>query len=337
MRLSRRNFFKYAISLAAAAVITFYVHNRYSRKKGKEALRIGYQPSTHQLAHMTAMEKGWWTQDLKNYGISQIIEYEFPSGPPEMQAMLAGDLDMAYVGATPPIVAIDTGLDAKIVANVQIQGSHLTLGPQITYNSPASLKKLKIGTFPPGSIQNTVFSKWLLDNNLNPEKDLELVSMGPGDAATAMAARAIDGCFLPHPYPAVIELEGNGKMVLGSGEMWPNHTCCCLLLSGELLRNHGELAKQIIKLHIKATEYNIQNVEEAAEIYSRKVGWETSDVLYSLQTWDGRWVHDPHIGQDVTMEYNRVLYELGMISRELDKEELFDTSLYDEISNENSL
>jgi len=26
-------------------------------------LRIGVQPSTHQIAEMTAMEKGWWEED----------------------------------------------------------------------------------------------------------------------------------------------------------------------------------------------------------------------------------------------------------------------------------
>ena len=27
-------------------------------------LRIGYQPSTHQIAEMVASEKGWWAEDL---------------------------------------------------------------------------------------------------------------------------------------------------------------------------------------------------------------------------------------------------------------------------------
>ena len=31
-------------------------------------IRIGYQPSTHQVAHMVAMDKGWWQQDLAPYG-----------------------------------------------------------------------------------------------------------------------------------------------------------------------------------------------------------------------------------------------------------------------------
>ena len=60
-------------------------------------LRIGYQPSTHQIAEMVAMEKGWWVNDLKKFGIEKVTDYEFPSGPPEMKAMLCGQIDIAYV------------------------------------------------------------------------------------------------------------------------------------------------------------------------------------------------------------------------------------------------
>lgn len=62
-------------------------------------LRIGYQPSTHQMAEITAMSKGWWQQDLAPFGVENVSDKVFPSGPPEMQAMLAGELDVAYVGA----------------------------------------------------------------------------------------------------------------------------------------------------------------------------------------------------------------------------------------------
>ena len=73
-------------------------------------LRIGYQPSTHQIAEMVASEKGWWAEDLKPFGITEIKEFEFPTGVPEMQAMVAGELDIAYVGTAPPISAISAGL-----------------------------------------------------------------------------------------------------------------------------------------------------------------------------------------------------------------------------------
>jgi NitT/TauT family transport system substrate-binding protein len=107
-------------------------------------LNIGYQPSTHQIAYMTAYEKGWWQEDLAPYGIKEINEYVFPTGAPEMQAMLAGDLDVAYVGAAPVITALSQGLDAKIVAPVQINGSSLVLRPEYEYKSPSRQEQSRI-------------------------------------------------------------------------------------------------------------------------------------------------------------------------------------------------
>ena len=61
-------------------------------------LTFGYQPSTHQIAYMTADVKGWWLEDLAPFGITRINDIEFPTGAPEMQAMLASHLDVGYVG-----------------------------------------------------------------------------------------------------------------------------------------------------------------------------------------------------------------------------------------------
>jgi sulfonate transport system substrate-binding protein len=217
-------------------------------------LRIGYQPSTHQIQEMVAAEKGWWRDDLKPFGIQEVKESEFPSGPPEMQAMLADQLDIAYVGSAPPITAISQGLDAKIVAGVNINGSNLVYRPDLSYDSPQSLADKSIGTFPPGSIQDTVLKHWLNENIVDLSK-VRIIGMTPGDAVTAIEAGKVDGVFLPHPSPAIIELDGKGKSVVASGEMWPNHACCCLLVSGKLIREYPDLVEQIVKTHIKATEY----------------------------------------------------------------------------------
>ena len=190
-------------------------------------LHIGYQPSTHQIAEMVASEKGWWAEDLKPFGVTTIDEKVFQSGPPEMQAMLAGALDIAYVGTAPPITAIANGLDAKIVAAVNTNGSDLVLMPNIAYSEPKSLEGLSIGTFQAGSIQDIVMKKWLGDNGVDISR-IEIHGMGPGDAVTAIEAGKIDGVFLPHPSPAQISLDGKGRTVVQSGEMWPGS---CLLQS----------------------------------------------------------------------------------------------------------
>lgn len=186
--------------------------------EGPGVIVIGYQPSTHQVAAMVAAEKGWWLQDLRRFGVEDVKLNEFATGPPEMDAMLIGDIDVAYVGTAPPIAAMYEGLDAKIVAGVQVQGSAIVvrrdLADEYREKGIAALKGCKIGTYPAGSIQHTILSKYLADNGMDPEKDVQIISQAsPSEAASAIGSGSVDAVFLPSPWPAKIESEGSGVIV----------------------------------------------------------------------------------------------------------------------------
>ena len=291
-------------------------------------LRIGYQPSTHQMAAITALEKGWFKEDLAPLGVVNVSDKVFPSGPPEMQAMMAGELDVAYVGAAPVLTALATGLDAKIVAGVNTQGSDLVVRSDLDYKGPQNLKGLTIGTFPAGSIQDTVLRNWLLKNNLTPDKDVFIKGMSPGDAVTAITAGKIDAIFLPTPSPSTVVNQGKGKVVVYSGEMYPNHTCCVLVVSGKMIREHPEIVRQIIKTNDKAVLWNQQNPDQAAVIYSGKTSAKLEDVTASLKEWDGSWASDPNIIVAPVLDYAKIQYDLGYIKKPLTKDEIFDLTFY---------
>ena len=323
------------------AIIVIGVGAYFAAKGAKmTTINIGYQPSTHQIAAILASEKGWWEEGLAKFGIKKVIMKEFHSGPPEMHAMLAGDLDIAYVGVSPPVAAMYEGLDAKIVTGVQTQGSAIVIRPDLAdeYKGPLSLKGKTIATFPPGSIQHTVLSKWILDNGMDPKKDVNIKAMGPGDAATAIGAKTVDVVFLPSPTPSIIVDEGNGVIVEWSGSMWPGHACCCLTASGRMIREHPEMIKQIIKTHIHATEYQKKHPEEAAKIYAKWQNANVSTIKRSVKITDMHWIHDPHVEVESGLEYAKVIYKLSRQRYEgkgievLEKKDIFDTSFYDEVT-----
>ena len=319
-----------AILLAVALVTAFiFVAGCTGTDTGDVThLKIGYQPSTHQTAHMTAMEKGWWQEDLAPLGVEQITDYNFPTGAPEMQTMLAGDLDIAYVGSAPFIAAVSTGLDAKIVAAVQTQGSDLVLRNEIPYSTPADLVGKTIATFPPGTIQDTILRTWLEENGVDPAS-VNIKAMDPGAATTAISAGQVDGVFLPHPSPSVIAAEGTGRTVVQSGEMMKDHACCVLVASGSLIREHPEIVEQVVRTHIKATEYNLEHPDEAASIYSKKTGQNVETVKASFRDWDGTWTADPNVITTSVVEYTNLQYELGYIKKPLTQDDLFDLSFYE--------
>jgi NitT/TauT family transport system substrate-binding protein len=322
-----------SVFISGCASNTENVSTNKSGAKGVSSiaeLKIGYQPSIDHIAFMVADEKGWWKTDLAPYGVQNIKEHVFQTGPPEMQAMMAGDLDVAYVGAPPVIIALSQGLDAKIVGGVDINGSSLVLRPEYKYTDPQDLKGLIIATYPPGSIQDTLLRKWLKENGLDPAKDMTIIGMtAGGDAISAISAKKVDAVFLPHPFPTSIEKEGNGRIIVQSGQMEPNHITCVLLVSGKLIRDHPDIVEQIIKTHINATEYAKAHKNESAHIFSTKTSDDLETINASLKEWDGAWITDPAPIENSTVDFSNILYGLNYTQKPLTKGDLFDTSFYE--------
>ena len=293
-------------------------------------LRIGYQPTTHHVAEMVAQAKGWWQADLKPFGIKEIKDFGYPAGGPEMEAMQAGDIDAAYVCTAPFIRPASRGLDAKLVAAVNINGSNLVLRPNLEYKGAQSLRGLNIGSLPAGTAQDTLLKEWLEKNGVNLS-DVNITAMGPGDAVKAMLEGKVDGIFLPEPAPAMVEMAKKGRSVWASGEIKPNHGCCGIVVSGKLIREEPDLVMQIIRTHMNATNYANAHPEEAAEIYSNRTGQDLEMIKYSIRNWDGKWVSDPHLVINDTMDFARFQYKLNYTQKMMNQSELFDTSLYDKV------
>jgi NitT/TauT family transport system substrate-binding protein len=293
-------------------------------------LRIGYQTTTHHLAAMVASEFGWWSRDFSALGISEVSEHEYPSGAPEIKAMQAGDLDAIFVCTSPLIAAVCNGLDAKIVAGVNDNGSNLVLQQDLDFKGAYSLRGLSIATFPPGTAQDVMLKKWLKDSGLNTS-DVKIIPMGPGDAISAISNGSVNGAFLPQPAPAIIEMQGKGRSVMASGQIWPNHACCGIAVTGKLIREHPEMVEQLIRTHINATNYINAHPEEAARIYANHTGQDLKSIEYSIKTWDGRWISDPHPLINDTLEFGLFQFKTNYTKKMLTEKDLFDTTFYDHV------
>jgi NitT/TauT family transport system substrate-binding protein len=267
--------------------------------------------------------------ELKDQGVASIIEYQFGSGAPEMQAMMAGELDFAYVGSPPFITAVSNGLGGKIIAGVQTQGSDLVLRNDAPYVGPEDLKGLRIATFTAGTIQDTMLRDWLSSHGINPDTDVEISGMGPGDATTAMLAGQVDAVFLPHPSPVTITDADAGRIIVQSGEMMPNHACCVLVASDNMIQNHPEIVAAFLKGHMVGTEYSIEHPEESAAIMSVYTGQEESVILRSLEVWDGSWVSNPHIVYPSVMQYVDMQEALGYLTEHVNDDQVFDMTFWD--------
>jgi len=307
-------------------------------------ITFGYQPSTHHVAAIVAIEKGWLEEDLARLGIENVQPKRFPMGPPMMIAMKADELDIAYVGLAPPVTAIYRGLDARVVAAVQTEGSAIVIRPGLVeewrrVGLPEALRGKRVATFAPGSIQHTVLTRWLAEHEMCIKADIYLKVMPAAEARLAMAEGLIDATFLPSPGPEMIETAGEGVIALWSEDIMPGgYLCCVIVVSGRMIRDHPEIVTQIIRTHINATRWVEENPDEAAAIFVRRVGGDVETVRRSFEIWDGDFITNPHLGVESALIFSETIFEvhreefvpLGI--EPLTKEDIFDTRFYDAIS-----
>jgi NitT/TauT family transport system substrate-binding protein len=235
-------------------------------------VRVGCQPSWHHAALFIILEKGWVQKAL---GVELDVRV-FATGPEEMEAFAAGALDVAYVGATPPLSIIAKGARAKIVAVANTEGSSIVVRPDLMYEGPQSLIGKTIGCYPPGSIQHTLLTRWLRGNGVDPDREVTMRFQGPAEQLESLRAKAIDAALVPDPHPYVAVVRGYGKMAVNSSEMWPHHPCCVVLMSEDFITRNREVAVRLVALHVIASEYATrpENREEVVSILVKHLGIE---------------------------------------------------------------
>ncbi len=324
-----------AVAVCAAVALAAYFALQQTQPV---KLRIGVQPSWHHIAFYIMWDKGWIQKVLK-------VEpelYSFESGPLEMQAFAAGHLDIAYVGATPPMSILAQGVKAKLVAVANTEGSSLVVRPDISYTDPQSLKGKRISCYPPGSIQDTILKKWLREHGIDPEKDVYIIHQrGPAEQHPSLKSGEIDAAFFPDPHPYLAVLGGYGKIALSSRDMWPRHPCCVVLMSEELIAKHRDLAVKFVALHIIASQYAIdpKNKGDVVRILMKylKIDERTAEAFPGTTNINP----DPtdRLWLDGVDEMCETLYELG-VTRDargnpvrLSASDIVDTTLYQEALN----
>ena len=146
---------------------------------------------------------------------------DFTSGPPMLQAMASGSVDIGGVGDAPPVFAASGGEAVEIVGARQTNGDQDALvvpkGSPITSISQLKGKKIAYAS---GSSANynllTVLNKASLTT-----KDVNLVNLQPADALAAFTSGSVEAWDVWPPYVQQVVAQ-NGARVIATGSAYGN-------------------------------------------------------------------------------------------------------------------
>ncbi len=115
------------------------------------------------------------------------------------------------------------------------------------------------------SNQYLMITKLMEEHGMVPS-DINFVDMPPPDMPSALAAGAIDAYFIGEPHAAKAELNGTGRVLYHAKDIWPRFVSCVLVVRDELIAEHPEIVRDLVRGIAESGEWAEQNRLLAAKV-----------------------------------------------------------------------
>ena len=226
---------------------------------GPVVLRLGFLANITNEPALVGIAKGFFTKNLgQNVTLKTTV---FSTGTEETTALLAGQLDAAYVGPNPAINAWQksNGTAIKIISGAASGGASLVVKKGIT--SAPQLKGKSLATPALGNTQDVALRFWLKQHGLNTTPtgggDVSIKPIKPNSAAVLeFSSGQIDGGWEPEPYATEMVLAGGTRLV-NEASLWPGGKFATtnLAVTQSFLSAHPSAVSGLLKGQIEANSY----------------------------------------------------------------------------------
>lgn len=221
-------------------------------------VRVGYLlGDIHHIAYEVAKDPvvGGGTSLYERYGV-EVIDARgapFANGGVEMDHFASGDVDMGMLGAPPAIIKhINAGVNTQIVGQVNEIGSSLIVAPGIEKFS--DLRGKTVAT--PG---HSTIQFFLLLNLAEKEgvdiKDINTVDMAPKDMRVKLEGGDLAGYIAWEPYASEAVVDGVGRVLASSNDIWPNHLDCVVATDKSFAGANEAKVVGFLRAHVAATDW----------------------------------------------------------------------------------
>ena len=189
-------------------------------------LRVGFFPN---LTHSPALAARQLERENANWHLSRLpagtrLEWQaFNAGPSALEALLAGAVDLTYVGPSPALNAhVRTkGAEIRVLASVASAGNALVVRKGSALKTPQDFRGKRLGTPQLGNTQDIDARVWLKSGGLR-------VHLGGGDAQVVPAQNPelmllfkrgdIDAAWTVEPWVTRLTTEFGGEILFEKKE-----------------------------------------------------------------------------------------------------------------------
>ncbi|WP_020181429.1 aliphatic sulfonate ABC transporter substrate-binding protein [Methylopila sp. M107] len=251
-------------TIAALAAAPFVMTSGRSLAETPKAVRIGFQKNG---SFLVAKLRGEIDRHFAEKGVE--VEWrEFTFGPPLVEALNVGAIDLGSVGDTPPIFA--QAAKSKFVYAAAQNGT----GAGIIVPKDSSIRAVpdlvgKRVAIPKGSVAHNITAAALEKAGFS-FKDITPVYLAPADAQGAFRQGAVDAWTIWDPFFAVAEETVGAKLIALATDIAPQYGFA--LASRDFAERHGDTLAEVIDQISRAGAWADQNRDKTAELFAEATG-----------------------------------------------------------------
>jgi NitT/TauT family transport system substrate-binding protein len=229
-----------------------------------ESLRLGYFPNVTHAPALVGVARGEFQRALG--GKVSVDPKVFNAGPEAMEALLAGAVDVAYVGPSP---AINTFLKSKgsalrILAGACSGGAALVAREGTTLSGIRDLSGRRVAVPQLGGTQDVSLRHFLAKEGLKPREKggtVEILPIKNPDILALFLKGELDAAWVPEPWATRLLHEAKARLVVDERDLWPSKkfTTTVVVARKAYLDQHAEQVQALLQAHLRALEWLQKN------------------------------------------------------------------------------
>lgn len=226
-------------------------------------LAVGYLPVT---CHLTCPVTDYATRTTTT--TTRFLSQRFSDFPTVVESLKTRKVDATFLLAPLAMVLREQGVPIHIVYLGHRDGSTVIVPERSTARTLRDLQGKTFARPSKFSNQYLVITKRMEDEGMRPG-DITFVDMAPPDMPSALAAGAIDAYFVGEPFAAKAELSGTGRVLYHAKDIWPHFISCVLVVRDELIAEHPEIVRDLVRGIAESGEWAERNRLAAARLVAR--------------------------------------------------------------------
>lgn len=312
---------------------------------GPLTVRLAYFPNFTHAIGLVGVQTGNIQRALGEP--NRLDVKSFNAGPALVEALLAGEIDIGYVGPNPAINGYvkSKGEALRIIAGASSGGALFVLRPESGIAAPKDLSGKTFASPQLGGTQDVALRYYLRQNGLKTDTEggtVRIIPTANADILTLFKQGRIDGAWVPEPWATRLIQEGGGKVFVDERSLWPEgkFVTTLVVVSAKFLKTRPDLVKQFLRAHVEAAQFVASNPADAKKITNDEIARITSaglpPVVIDQAFTNVAFTWDPY--PKTLLEAANAAFALGFLGdTKPDLSGIFDLTLLNEVLAEKGL